>query len=241
MGFSGYWVKVHQPVSPQQEVQVATGPVHKRGPGHWVAQSDQYFSELLTQFNWTGSNIQRTATSNVVEPGKKDETVPVLAKASPVKLVFCFPGDYHTGALQSVISNYQFALKAKFNFVIDLPISQSLDWEDKLGDILNREQPKVFIGFNVNYHGFGRNGITVHLYIAMVDEWQRILMPQLIARVSSTMDDFSFAKRNLGGRDIYEIRWNETSGEYLYHLQQNLEMIVKLLEQVPELRTMQPM
>lgn len=244
VGFFGYWLKTDKP----QSTTTVRAPISQEQIGtsrNLMVESEEYFTKLLTRLNLAISDVPKTDTGIINNSGETNEAVPVSANTNPAKLVFCFPEGYHSGVFQSLIARYRFTVKTSFTGVKEISVREVEHWVIKLGEILNREQPQVLIGFNLTQDGLTRPGlpdsgcerVNVHLYFAMADQWQGILLPQIIARFSGNLDSFTLEKRKSGDREVFEIIWTEATEEHFSGLERNLASLVKTLEQVPELRT----
>lgn len=250
MGFLGYWMKANLPIPST----ITHGPANQepnRDDRNLMAESEKYLAKFLTRLNIPVSNDPKTEAGNMNSLGKTSETMPVSANFRLAGLVFCFPERYQTGEFRWLIARYRFNLKTSFAGVKEIPIMEAERWDVKLAQILDREQPSVLIGFNFPDPGLNRigsadsgfegekSGGDIHMYLAMADQWQQILLPQIMAKFCGNLKSFSFEKLKLGNREVLKMVWTETTGKHWGILEQNMESIIKTLEQVPELRTAQ--
>lgn len=243
MGLGGYWLKTNGDPS----LTVARMPVvHGKSniQRNLMAESDEYLAKVLTRFNSSLANVSKYKPG-IDYSGKTNEAVPVWTNINPVKLVFCFPVGSDFGAAGPLIARFHKNLKTGFDGVQEIPIKTAESWKETIGKIMKREQPRFLIGINVThpgltYPGFAyltrsnsrKAGVNVHLYFAADEQWQPILLPRITAGFSSNPGPFTLMKRNLNGRDIYELLWAEEAGEGLAGLEQNLEFIIKSLREV---------
>lgn len=238
MGFFGYWLKTDKPKSPAS-VQVPVDQELNGEQRNLMVESEEYLTKFLTKFNVNLSDVSKTEPS-IINSRKLNETLQVSAASStPASLVFCFPENYHTGALQPIIARSRFGLKTGFTGVKEIPMMEAGHWETKLGQIINWEQPPVLIGLNITRNEFsdcGGAGVNIDLYLAMRDQWQGIILPQVIVEFSCNLNTFNLEKLNLDGKEVFKITWTEAT-EHLTGLERNMKYLIKTLEQIPELRT----
>lgn len=248
LGFFSYLVKTDKRSLPPV-VQVPLNQARNGGPRNLMVESEKYLAKFFTRFNFDIADVLKTDSNIFNRPGKTNVSIPVSANSYPSKLVFCFPEACRSGAVWSLIARYRLDLKTSFAGVKEIPIKEDDDWEDKLAEIFDREQPLVLIGLNLTHPGFAQDrssdsgceremaGANVHLYFTMAKQWQGVLLPQMIANFSDNLNFFTLGKHRLGDRDVFEIIWAETSADNITDLERNLESLLNTLEQAGKLQT----
>ena len=238
MGLFGYWLTNNesQPAGTKQQI-VENSELRR----NLMAQSEEYLAKIITKIQGSLSAV------SVKEPGinnsiKTNELVPVWSGRKPVKFVACFPETSDFGIVEPFLSRFHKIIKSGFAVSKEIPIEPGEPWDRRLGQILECEQPGVLIGLNITRDRFshfpcsdsGKTGGDLHLYLAVDDHWQSIVLPRMIAAVSSQTTPFTLVKHNSGKWKLFEVVWTREPGEDLAGLFQNMDSVMKTLQEISE-------